>query len=128
MVTRSKSGIFKPKTAFLTTSSSPPHEPYSISEALADPKWLQDMKLEYQAPMDNKTWTLVQPSFPVKVIGSKWVYRIKYNPDGSISRYKARLVAKGFHQTQGIDFNETFSPVVKASTVKVILSLAVLNH
>ncbi|KAH9744520.1 retrovirus-related pol polyprotein from transposon RE1 [Citrus sinensis] len=128
MVTRSKAGIFKPKTTFLTTSSSSPHEPYSISEALADSKWLQAMKLEYQALMDNKTWTLVQPSFPVKVIGSKWVYRIKYNPDGSISRYKARLVAKGFHQTQGIDFNETFSPVVKASIVKVILSLAVLNH
>ncbi|KAH9736625.1 retrovirus-related pol polyprotein from transposon RE1 [Citrus sinensis] len=92
MVTRSKAGIFKPKTTFLTTSSSPSHEPYSISEALADPKWLQAMKLEYQALMDNKTWTLVQPSFPVKIIGSKWVYRIKYNPDGSISRYKARLV------------------------------------
>ena len=82
------------------------------------------MKLEYQALMDNKTWTLVQPSSPVKVIGNKWVF----NPDGSISRYKARLVAKGFHQTQGIDFNDTFSLVVKASTIKVILSLAVLNH
>ena len=56
------------------------------------------------------------------------VFRIKHNADGSVSRYKARLVAKGFHQTQGIDYNETFSQLVKASTVKLILSLAVLNH
>ena len=64
----------------------------------------------------------------MKIVGNKWVFQVKYNPDGSISRYKVRLVAKGFHQTHMIDYTETFSPVVKFSIVRVILSLAVLNH
>ena len=64
---------------------------------------------------------------PVKVVGNKWIFKIKYHVDGTISRYKVRLVAKGFHQTQGVDYTETFSPVVKALTVRVILSLAVMN-
>ena len=63
-----------------------------------------------------------------KIVGNKWVFRVKYNPDGSISKYKARLVAKGFHQTYGADFFETFSPVVKSCTIRIILSLAVMNH
>jgi hypothetical protein len=62
------------------------------------------------------------------VIGCRWVYKIKLNPDGSVSRYKARLVAKGFHQQAGVDYDETFSPVVKPPTVRIILSLAAQNH
>ncbi|KAH9793062.1 retrovirus-related pol polyprotein from transposon RE1 [Citrus sinensis] len=120
--------IFKQKNAYLVECDPKPTEPLTVSAALKDPKWLQAMREEYQASVNNQTWTLVQPTYPVKVVGNKWVFRIKHNADGSISRYKARLVAKGFHQTQGIDYNETFSPVVKASTVKLVLSLAVLNH
>ena len=128
MLTRSKMGIFKPKKAYLVQCDPKSTEPLTVSAALKDPKWLQAMKEEYHALVNNQTWTLVQPTYPVKVVGNKWVFRIKHNADGSISRFKARLVAKGFHQTQGIDYNETFSPVVKASTVKLVLSLAVLNH
>ncbi|KAH9782291.1 retrovirus-related pol polyprotein from transposon RE1 [Citrus sinensis] len=62
-----------------------------------------------------------------KLVGCKWVFRTKYNTDGSVSKYKARLVAKGFHQTPGVDYSETYSPVVKSSTVRVILSLAVMQ-
>ncbi|KAH9782940.1 retrovirus-related pol polyprotein from transposon RE2 [Citrus sinensis] len=65
------------------------------------------------------------PSY--KLVGCKWVFRTKYNTDGSVSKHKARLVAKGFHQTAGINYSETFSPVVKSSTVRLILSLAVMN-
>ena len=74
------------------------------------------MQEEFQALQANHTWELVLPKAPVKVVGNKWVFRIKYNPDGSIVKYKARLVAKGFHQVHGIDYTETFSLVVKAST------------
>ena len=83
------------------------------------------MQEEFKALQANQTWDLVIPIAHVKVVGNKWIFRIKYNSDGSISRYKARLVANGFHQTFGIDYSETFSLVVKASIVRVVLSLAV---
>ncbi|KAL5732483.1 hypothetical protein ACOSP7_031842 [Xanthoceras sorbifolium] len=59
------------------------------------------------------------------IVGHKWVFRIKYNVDGFISKYKARLVAKGFHQTPGVDFSDPFSPVIKPSTIRLIFTLAV---
>lgn len=89
------------------------------------PPWKAAMDLEYKALIHNGTWVLVplHPSF--NGVGSKWIFRIKRHPDGSIQRYKARLVAKGFHQTPGIDFFETFSPIIKVSTIRVVLTLAV---
>ncbi|KAH9762149.1 retrovirus-related pol polyprotein from transposon RE2 [Citrus sinensis] len=62
-----------------------------------------------------------------KLVGCKWVFRTKYNTDGTVSKHKARLVAKGFHQTAGVDYKKTFSPVVKSSTVRTILSLVVMK-
>ena len=59
-----------------------------------------------------------------KVIGCKWVFRVKLKPDGSLERYKVRLVAKSFQQTLGLDYFETFSPVVKPTTIRIVLSLA----
>ena len=76
----------------------------------------------------NDTWELVPPDPSQNLVGNKWVYRIKRNPDGTIERYKARLVAKGFHQRPGIDFHETFSPVVKPTTVRTVLSLALQRN
>ncbi|KAH9686972.1 retrovirus-related pol polyprotein from transposon RE1 [Citrus sinensis] len=124
MITRAKAGIFKPK-AFLTAHNS--LEPSNIGEALSDSKWKAAMQDEFDALIRNKTWSLVPMDPEYKLVGCKWVFRTKYNTDGSVSKYKARLVAKGFHQTAGVDYSETFSPVVKSSTVRVILSLAVMQ-
>lgn len=83
------------------------------------------MTEELEALHRNQTWTLVPANNKQNIVGCKWVYKAKYNADGSFQRYKARLVAKGFHQRAGLDFGETFSPVVKAATVRVVLTLAV---
>ncbi|KAH9801351.1 retrovirus-related pol polyprotein from transposon RE1 [Citrus sinensis] len=126
MLTRAKTGVFKPK--FLAYSSVlGEQEPAIVSQALSDSKWKTAMQIEYNALMENQTWTLVPASQATKIVGCKWVFRIKYNADGSVSKYKAWLVAKGFHQTPGIDYFETFSSVVKQSTVRIILSLTVMK-
>lgn len=80
---------------------------------------------DFDALIESGTWTLVPPQPSMNILPNKWVYRIKRKSDGSVERYKARLVANGFHQQQGIDFHETFSPVVKHTTIRVILALAV---
>ena len=83
------------------------------------------MDKEFEALQRQDTWTLVPPSPSQNIVGYKWVFKLKHNSDGSISRYKTRLVAKGVHQQYGVDFEETFSPVIKPPTVRIILSLAV---
>ena len=82
------------------------------------------MHSEFQALQRQETWTLVPPSPSQNIVGYRWVYKLKRNLDGSISHYKARLVAKGYHQQHGMDFDETFSPMVKPATVRLILSIA----
>lgn len=99
--------------------------PRNVEKAIEDPRWVQAMNEEMEALNKNATWTLVPLPKGKKPVGCKWVFSIKYKADGSIERYKARLVAKGFTQTYGVDYQETFSPVAKLSTVRVLLSLAV---
>ncbi|KAI5345040.1 hypothetical protein L3X38_012917 [Prunus dulcis] len=95
-----------------------------VSEALKDPKWVQAIKEEMKALEKYQTWTLETIPRGKKTIGCRWVFTIKHNVDGSIERYKVRLVAKGYTQTYGIDYEETFAPVAKLNTVRVLLSLA----
>jgi hypothetical protein len=83
------------------------------------------MQSEFDALISNRTWTLCPRPLHQKVVRNKWVFRVKQKPDGSVDRYKARLVAKGFDQTCGVDYYETFSPVVTPVSIQIILALAV---
>ena len=85
------------------------------------------MDTEYAAFLQRETWTLVLRPSDVNVISCKWVYSLKYNPDGSIACHKARLVALGFSQAYGLDYTETFSPVAHLSSIRVLFSI-VLNQ
>ena len=100
-------------------------EPSSVSDALANKHWKSAMDDEYFALLKNGTWHLVPPSQEKNVIDCRWVYRIKAKADGTLDRYKAHLVAKGFKQRYGIDYEDTFSLVVKIATVRLVLSIAV---
>ena len=99
--------------------------PKKIQEALRVPEWKQAVFDEIQALKKNGTWELSDLPKGKKPVGCKWVFIVKTKVDGSIERYKARIVAKGFTQSFGIDYQETFAPVAKLNTVRILLSLAV---
>jgi hypothetical protein len=125
MQTRLKSGISKKKLAFTsTTVDYLDVEPPSFSIASALTPWVTAMEDEFSALHRQGTWSLVPHDNSQNIVGCKWVYKVKRHADGSVSRYKARLVAKGFHQQAGLDYDETFSPVIKPTTVRIILTLA----
>ena len=82
------------------------------------------MNEEYPSLLANDTWDLVHLPKGQKLVRCKWVYRTKYGLDGKVDKHKARLVAKGFSQVEGIDYTETFSPVAKMNSIRLVLSLA----
>ncbi|GKA18919.1 ribonuclease H-like domain-containing protein [Tanacetum coccineum] len=125
MITRSQSGIVKPieRLSLHTSSLSPiPKSPFI---ALKDPNWCNAMYDEYNALVKNGTWILVPRPSDVNLVRSMWLFKHKFHADGTLSRYKARLVANGSNQQHGVDFDETFSPVVKPATIRTVLSLVV---
>jgi hypothetical protein len=103
-------------------------EPQTLQEALEDENWREAMNEEFPALKKNQTWHLVPTHKAQNLIDYKWVYKVKHKPDGMIDRYKARLVANGFKQRYGIDYEETFNPVVKIATIRIILSIAVSKN
>ncbi|KAK9723855.1 hypothetical protein RND81_05G030300 [Saponaria officinalis] len=99
-------------------------EPNNYEEASKNQEWLEAMKNEMEMIIKNDTWELVDPPQNRKVIGVKWVYKTNLNPDGNVNKYKARLVVKGYTQKAGIDYGDTFAPVVRLDTVKALIALA----
>lgn len=102
-------------------------EPLTYAQAVASKdseKWLEAMQDEMDSLNKNNTWQLVQKPPNQKLVGCKWIYKLKQNSDSSNPiRYKARLVAKGFTQKEGVDYGEIFSPVVRHSSIRVLLSM-----
>ena len=98
-------------------------EPTSHKQAMNDPRWTNAMGSEVDALEVNRTWDIVDLPPGKVAINNKWVYKIKFNSDGTVERYKARLVACGNRQVEGEDYNETFAPVVKMSTVRSLLRI-----
>ncbi|CAL5429371.1 unnamed protein product [Camellia sinensis] len=103
-------------------------EPRSYKEACHDPNWIAAMNDELTALANTQTWDLVPLPADKNVVGCKWVYKVKTLSDGSLERYKARLVAQGFSQEYGIDYDETFAPVAKMTTVRTLISVAAAHH
>ncbi|XP_013623810.1 uncharacterized mitochondrial protein AtMg00820-like [Brassica napus] len=125
MSTRSKHGITKPKQIFSLLAKPFSALPKSHIQALNDPNWNPSMTIEYNAIVKSETFDLVPRPSNTNIVRSMWLYKHKYDADGNFKSHKSRLVANGKSQEQGIDYDETFSPVVKPATIRTVLNL---NH
>lgn len=123
MQTRAKTGIRKPKKQFtlLSTVSS---VPTSHRQALLDPNLTPPMNDEIDAFNVTNTWDLVPRPNNTNIVRCMWLYKHKLNADGTPGRRRVRLVANGKSQEEGIDYNETFSPVVKPATIRAVLDIS----
>ena len=110
--------------SYLMTVSSSHQAPQSFHQAVTDLLWRKAMDKETQALEQTHTWVLTPLPPGKRPIGCKWVYKVKLNPNGTLERYKARLVAKGYTQREGLDSLETFSPVAKTVSVRILIALA----
>ena len=129
MTTHSCVGIVKPnpKYALSVITPSTPLEPKSVKIALRDPGWHAAMKDEMHALHHNNTWALVPRQPDMNVIGCRWIFKTKLHSDGSLDGLKARIVTKGYNQREGVDFLETFSPVIRPATIRTVLTLATVK-
>ena len=105
-------------------------EPTTVKYTLSSPdkaKWMSAMKKEIESLQKNDVWELVDLPKRLKAVGSKWVFNIKTDAEGSVERFKARLVAQGLSQKPGIDYDDTFSPVARFESVRTVIALAMQN-
>ena len=112
----------------LTTMSTPHGEPRTYNEASESSdkdQWRATMQEEVNSLVEMQVWERVPRPKDQNVVGCKWVYRLKFNAQGEVVRYKARLVAKGYSQVDGLDYNETFAPVTRLETIRLLFALAV---
>jgi len=123
MRTRGKKGFRQPHLNLQATAISP--IPSSVRAALTDPNWRAVMMEEYAALQSNDTWSLVPRPAGVNIVTGKWIFTHKFRSDGTLERYKARWVLRGFTQRPRLDYDETFSPVIKPTTVRTVLTLAI---
>lgn len=101
-------------------------EPKTVNEALSSPEshqWRRAMDFEYNSIMKNCTWELCNLPHNEPVVGSKWIFKRKISADGT-TQYKARLVAQGFSQVKGVNFEETYAPVVRFTSLRLLFSYA----
>ena len=104
------------------------YEPHIYREAHIDPLWQQAMNEELDALHKRNTWDIVDLPPGQSVVGCRWVYKIKTKADGSVERYKARLVVKSFTQEYGIDYEETFAPISRLTSVTCLIVVAAIRH
>ena len=98
--------------------------PSSFEEAVQQPTWIDTMVEDYDSNINNNAWEVVPRPVGKSVVGSRWIYEVKQVADGSVEKYKARFVAWGFSQVEGIDYEETFAPVTRYSSIRSILALS----
>jgi hypothetical protein len=133
MVTRHAAGVLRPVDRLILatdTTATPPDAspvPSSVRIALTDPHLRRAME-EYVALLANHTWDLVPRPHGTNMVTGKWLFHHKLTSDDSIDRYKAQWVLQGFTQRPGMDYDETFSPVIKFATVCAVLSLALSRN
>ncbi|RVX07558.1 Retrovirus-related Pol polyprotein from transposon RE2 [Vitis vinifera] len=118
--------LSSPYSAFVSAISSV-SLPKSTPEALSHPGWRQAMVDEMATLHSNGIWDLVVLPSGKSTVGCRWVYTVKVGPDGQVDRLKARLVAKSYTQVYGSDYGDTFSPVAKIASVRLLLSMAVMS-
>src|ERR1044072_1722501 len=101
-------------------------EPKNIKEALSDEYWISVMHEELNQFKRNEVWNLVPRPDGINVIGTKWIFKNKSDESGTVTRNKARLVAQGYTQVEGVDFDETFAPVARLESIRLLLGVACL--
>jgi len=99
-------------------------EPKNIKEALTDELWIEAMQEEFNQFKRSEVWDLVPRPEDMNVIGTKWIYKNKYDENGTMTRNKATLVAQAYTQVEGLDFDETFSPIFRLESIRLLLGVS----